>query len=161
MGIRQRGVVCRHNQCSSDHDPEGGDGVAEHVEIGAADIQVVLRPVVQPESDREVHDDRGAGDADHRRAAGGLRLTDPGNRLPPDHEPDRHQGEGVGKRHEDADAVVAEGHALVGRLVGNPEGVPTESQRRGIGQVVPRVGEQRETVREPSTHGFDGRQRSR
>ena len=62
---------------------------------------------------------------------------------------------------EDADAVVAEGHPLVRRLVGDPERVPAEPERGRVGQVVPRVREQREAVREPSADRLDEDERKR
>ena len=67
----------------------------------------------------------------------------------------------VCNRRENADAVVADGHALVGRLAGNREGVPTEREGRRVRQVVSRIREQCEAVGEPATHRFDDDKRER
>ena len=146
--IRQR-AVGRRDQHAGDDDAERGDGVAEHVQIGAADVEVVLRPLLQPETDHQVDDDRGRRHRHHHRAVGDLRVTDPVDRFPADEDRDQHQRERVGQRREDADAVIAEGHPFVGRLVGNPERVPAEAEGGGVRQVVSRVGEQRQAVGEP------------
>ena len=48
------------------------------------------------------------------------------DRFPPDEQRDYDQGHGgVGQRRKDADAMIAKGHALVGRLAGDPDGVPS------------------------------------
>ena len=108
----------RHrHQHAGDHDAERRDRVAEHVQIGAADVEVVLRAAVQPDADHEIQDDRGRGHADHHDAVGGLRLTDSGDRFPADDDRNHQERDGIAEGREDADAVVAEGHALVGWLV--------------------------------------------
>lgn len=48
--------------------------------------------------------------------------------------------------------IKLKGHPLVGGLVRDPDAVPTQAPGRRVGEVVAGVGEERETVREPSTH---------
>ena len=60
------------------------------------------------------------------------------------------------ERGENADAVEAEGHAARGRPARHPHGIPTEPQRRGIGEVVGRIRQQGQAASEIAGECLDG-----
>ena len=121
-----------------------------------------FEPVVEPEPDHDVHDDRGARDADHQ----GVHSRRPGWRIRsiashPISSAMTHQRHGVGERGEHADAVVAEGHPVVRAPARDGQRVPAEAERRGVSQVVAGIGQQRETRSEPPGQRLEGHERER
>ena len=94
---------------------------------------------MQPEADREIHGDAGEGDRDHYLSVRDLGLTDPGDRFPSDEDRNQHERDRVCEGCEDADAMVAKGHRLMGRLTSDPECVPAEPKGRRVGEVMARI----------------------
>jgi hypothetical protein len=108
----------------------------------------MLRLAVQPQADDPVQDGGDRGHADHGTALDGLGCPQALDRLPENGQGDDHQGDGVNEGGQDADPVVTVRPPGVGRASGLPDGKPGEDQREGVSEVVARVGQQRQTVRE-------------
>ena len=66
IGIGER-LSCRFDEHAGDDDAAGGRRVADLMQVGAADVDVVLRAGAQPDADDDVHDDRRRRDDDHQR----------------------------------------------------------------------------------------------
>ena len=96
-----------------------------------------------PERDR-VDDQAGGGDDQHGAADHRHRLHEALHRLPGDGDRDEEQRQPVDEGGQHLEAVEAVGALPVGGARRDPHGEPGERQRRGIGQHVAGVGEQRQ-----------------
>src|SRR5262249_3642129 len=135
---------------SGGNDARGRECVAQHVDVRAPDVQVVARRLVQPDADAAVDHDARRRNADHHPAVGRRGMAEARDRLPGDQQCNHEQRHGVYKRGDDADPVIPECHAMLGRLPRNPEAVPGQPERRGIGEVVPGVRHERQAPAEPA-----------
>ena len=143
------------NEQRGSDDAGGRDGVAEHVQHGAADVDVVPPRFAQPQRDRAVeHERHGRGD-EHGAAIDRLRRAQARNRLPEDVDRQRDERAGIDEGGEHAGAVIAVRLDGGGRPPLQPEGDEGEQQRERVGEVVDRVADQRERLRPHADGDFD------
>ena len=121
----------------------GGDaGIGGHVEIGAADVDVVLAPAREQQRRGEVDQDAHRRDDHHRHAGNGMRIGEPLRRFERDRAHRDEQQQRVGERRQDRGAAQAIGEALAGRTLGELGPAPGDQQAEHVGKIVPRIGEQ-------------------
>lgn len=113
-----------------------------------------MAPAVQPHADEQIHADGDGRHGDHQPSMHRLGMPHSTDRLPKDQQRDDHQRQRIDERGENTDAMIAVGHSLIRRLLGDPQRVPRKAQGRGIREVVPSVGEQGQAVREVSGYSF-------
>ena len=152
-GIEYRPSGEHDNAAAHDH-PERHPGIAQHMPKGAADIQIVLRTMLQQEGNGEVRREADQGDehdpsprdrdgsheafeADERDAPGG-----------------KEQDEGIEKRRDDPCPVVAEGAAVGGGAGCQDMRIQRQEQGALIDKVMPRVSNQADAVGEKAAGKF-------
>jgi hypothetical protein len=79
------------------------------------------------------------------------RILDPAHRLDRDPEDDRAQDEGIQEGNQDADALVAEGSARIGRPASLAQSKNGEREDDDVGQDVAGIAEECEAVGQPTT----------
>ena len=124
------------------------------MKISAADIEVILGPVVSLDADDPIHYDGGKGDPDHEGAVDRLGHAQPLRGLPENHERDDDEGDRIHQGGQYAHAMRAVSALRAGGLGRGPESVPGQDQGEPIGEVMTGVGEQSQTMREIARHGF-------
>ena len=139
---------------ATDNHRSGRKRVAQHVNEGAADIDVA-RGGPKQGGDHAVHQDAGRGDNHHQPGLHLHRLTQPMDGRNGDPDGDQHQRQRVEKGCQDACALVAEG-LLVGRRPSlKIDGDEGKQQGEKIGYVVAGLGDQGERM---GTHsGYEGK----
>ena len=142
-------------------DTECGDRIANHVEVHAPNVHVVLSAAMESNADPHVYDDRRQRDDNHQASTGRFGIAEALNGLESNDQGDDHERHGVGESGEDTDAVIPERHAMMRRLLRHPQRVPTQAQGAGVGQVVPGIGQQGQAVSEPPGQRFRHHERKR
>ena len=100
---------------------------------------------------------------DHDRPTGDGRLGahKPLERLPHDHDAEHDQRDAVDERSEHLGPAPAEGACSAGRESRRPRGRECQRDRKPVGDVVHRVGDQREAAEQIATHRLDQAERDR
>jgi len=149
-----------HDQGSHDH-PDRADGVGQHLEVGALDVDRLLGAVAQEGEGHQVGHQAEHRRHQHRTAVDLRSIAEAADRLHhhvPGHPEQQHR---VGQRGEDLQSVQAEGTARPsGSLarsvaVGQPDGGQGHAQAGHVGHHVPGVGEQGQRSRGQADHQFD------
>src|ERR1700722_5936806 len=94
--------------CAPDDDGGGGEGVAEHVEVDAADVDVAGE-LPEEGGYGAVHEDSGEGDEHHEAGLNGDGVAEAMDGGEGDPGGEDNEGEGVDEGGEDSGALVAEG----------------------------------------------------
>src|SRR5438105_11244518 len=152
--IHNRGVRGKDDSTGGDHS-ERGHGVADHMQVGASHIHVVLRTLEEPQADHRVQYHRDGSHRDHETATWQFRMANAAECLPDDHAGDHDEGHGINQGGEDTDTVVAVRHPMMRRPVCCRERVPTERESSGVREVVASICEQSQAVTPPAVHCFD------
>ena len=127
-------------------DRDRADRIAEHVDEGAADIEVVLARAAEREHDARVQNQAQSGDHDHDRLLDRLRIPQAQRALVEDPAGQADQGQGIHERRQHARAVIAVRFDVVRRLVLQVEADRRQQQRPRIREVMAGVGEESERV---------------
>ena len=139
-------LLVRHeNTEAAEDDGGGGEGVAEHVEEDAADVDVAGE-LPEESGDGAVHDDAGGGDHHHEARLDGDGLGEAVDGGDGDPAGEDHEGEGVDEGGEDAGALVAEGVAVRGGAGLEVDGDEAEGEGEEVRDVVAGLGDEREGV---------------
>ena len=118
--------------------------VAEHMDEGAAHVEILAVGALQQEERGDIHQQAEHGD-DHHDAARHLRGGhQPLDRLVDDPRGDGEQREPVGEGDQHLEAVEAVGAPPVRRTPRQPEAEPGQRERGEVGEHVAGVGEKRE-----------------
>ncbi len=158
--IGERRLGDQH-QYSGEDDPECGDRIANHVQIRAPNVDVVLGAAMESNADPHVDDDRRQRDDNHQESTGRFRIAEALDGLESNDQGDDHERYGVGESSEDTDAVIPERHPMMRGLVRHPQRIPAQAQGGGVGQVVSGIGQQRQAVSEPPGQRFRHHERQR
>ena len=92
----------------ADDDADRADGVGEHLEVGALDVQRLLGALAQQGEGDEVGDEAGDGDDEHRAGEDVGRVAEAADRLDEDVDGDAEQQHRVGQGGEDLQPVQPE-----------------------------------------------------
>jgi len=126
-------------------DGGGGEGVAGHVEEGAAEVDVA-GDAPEEGGDDAVHEDAGGGHVDHEAGMDGDGAGEAMDGFGGDPEGDEDEGAGVDEGGEDAGALVAEGLGAVGGAGLEVDGGEAEQEGEEVGDVVAGFGEEGQGV---------------
>ena len=131
--------------CAAGDYCRGGEGVAEHVEEDAADVDVAGE-LPEKGGDGAIHQDSGGGDIHHDACVDGDRRVEAvdGRESDPGGEDD--EGERVDEGGEDSGALVAEGFLVGGGAALEVDGDEGEGDGEHIRNVVARFGDEGEGV---------------
>ena len=135
--------------------------VAEHVQKRGADVQIVLASGAQPPHDGQVDEQSEARHPEH-----GALVDRAGRQKPPvtfeeDEKRQSEQRKGVHEGGQHARAVIAVSVPVVGRAGLEVVRHRRQQQRQRVGEVMARVGEQRETLRLHAGGELHGHERHR
>ncbi len=125
------------------------------MEIGAADVDVVLAAREEQQRGREIDDDADPRDDHHRRPLDHRRIADAAHGFPGDRADCDQQQQRVGKRRQDRGGAQAIGEALRRRSLGQCCACPSDQQAEDIRQIVARVREQRHRVVKDARRALD------
>ena len=140
----------------AEDDADRADGVGEHLEVGALDVQRLLGALAQERERDEVGHEAGDGDDEHRAGEHVDRIAEAADRLDEDVDGDAEQQHRVGQGGEDLQAVQAERavRALVA-AAGEVDGGEGHADADDVGEHVAGVRQQGERA------GDDARRRPR
>ena len=130
----------------TDDDGDRAEKVAQHVDEGTADIEIVLAGAIEAEHDPAVEGDTESGDPEHDEIVNRQRVQQAQGALVDHPNGEQDERKGVDERREDAGAVVAKGLLFVGGFVLQVDGEPRKQKGEGIGGVMAGVRDQREAV---------------
>ena len=127
------------------NDGGGGKRVAEHVDEGAADVDVVADPRQHPGEDA-VHDDADGGGGHHQTGLDDLRMHEAvdGSDRQPDCDAD--QGKRIDERGQHSSAAITKGFFIGGRAAMEIDRDKGQQQRQKVGSIVAGFGDQRQAV---------------
>ena len=141
----------QHDRACDRRAGEGGE-VGRDVQERAAHIQALgARPVQQRGGD-QVDGDPGERDRQHQAAAHLGRVDEAAHRCVDDHDADHEQRDPVHMGGENLQTSEAERPAPARRPAGQREGAEREGERRGVGEHVARVREQRQRAGDHAEH---------
>ena len=132
---------------TGDDDARRRTGVAEHVEEGAADVEIVRAAAHEAERGAEVDDDTDGRHDRHDAARDRRGMAESVHRLDDDRADGDEQDARVGDRREDGEAAHAVGAARRRAAPREHGAGPGEDEREHVAEVVAGVGDQRERVR--------------
>ncbi len=130
---------------SAEDDGGGGEGVAEHVQEDAADVDVAGE-LPEQGGDEAVHDDAGGGDRHHEVGLDGDGSSEAVDGFDGDPYGERHERERVNESGENTGTLVAEGALVGGGARLEVDGDEAEGQGEEVGDVVAGFGDERERV---------------
>ena len=131
--------------CAADDDCGGGERVAEHVEVDAADVDVAGEAPEQG-GYGAVHQDAGGGDVHHQPGLDGYGDGEAVDGFEGDPGGEDDEGDGVDESSEDTCALIAEGFLLGGGTRLEVDGYEGENDGEEVAEVVACLGYQREGV---------------
>jgi len=120
---------------AAEDDGGGGEGVAEHVQEDAADVDVAGE-LPEECGDEAVHDDAGGGDRHHEVRLDGDGSGEAVDGFDGDPDGEHHERERVDEAGEDAGTLVAEGALVGGGARLEVDGDEAEGQGEEVGDVV-------------------------
>jgi len=131
--------------CAADDDGGGGEGVAEHVEEDAADVDVAGE-APEESCDGAVHQDAGCCDVHHDEGLDGDWDGEAVDGLDGDPGGEDDEGGGVDEGREDSGALVAEGFLLGGGAGLEVDGNEREDDGEEVAEVVSSLGDEGQGV---------------
>lgn len=131
--------------CATDDDGGGGEGVAEHVEEDAADVDVAGE-APEESGDGAVHQDAGGCDVHHKLRPDGDGNCDTVDGFDGDPGREDDEGGGVDEGREDTCALVAEGLLLCGGTRLEVDGNEREDDGEEVAEVVAGLGDEGQGV---------------
>ena len=129
------------------------------MQVSRADVQVVLPVAMQHDDRDQVGQQPERSHDQHHRAADRLGVAEALVGLDKEEDADHDQRHGVEERRQDLGAFVAKRLAQVGALLGVSAGQEGDEDGRRVAQIVDRIGEQREAVRDESADDLHERDR--
>ena len=151
----------RENQASRHRSPDERGQVVEDVDEGAAHVDALPARSREQQRCDPVHEDPDERDDQHDPALDVVRRDQTANRAVHDPDPDDQERQPVDLGGENLDALVAERPAALRRARSHRGGENREAERRGVGEHVPGVGEQREGVGHDAEHDLAGHEAAR
>jgi hypothetical protein len=129
--------------------------IAQHMEVGAPDIEAAIPDAVQDSKTDQVDQQAAGGHHQEEVRPDRLRVLDPLNCL--DHHParDAEKRGSVDQGREDLPTLIAVGLAMAGRTQCDPGAQEGQPECAGVGQHVARVGQQRQGSADPAPHRLD------
>ena len=130
------------NDDTSGNCPNGGEDIAQEVNVGTAQVQIMFAATLDQTGGNQIHDNGHRADDDQHirfdfrrgeQAAIGIIKDGQGNDC---------QDGGIYQRHQDAGAMVAIGFAGIGWPCGCAQRPPGKRQGQDIGNVMDCVGQQ-------------------
>ena len=124
----------------------GANGIAHHVNESGAHIEITLLAAIQGEHDAAVNDERQECDPEHQLVIDGLRMDQTCDGFPENVKGNDDQGHCVNESGDNTGALITERFDLIGRAALEIETDGGEQKSNGVGKVMARVGEQRQTA---------------
>jgi hypothetical protein len=137
-----------------EHGTDAAERIGQHVQPCAAQIQVRMAAVGEQPQPEQVHRQAAARHEQHQLTLHLGRLADSLQRFEEDEQGDDEERGAVEKRRQYLGALIAERAAAACRPTRRPEREERKTERRGIGQHVAGIGEQRQGVRGPCPDDF-------
>ena len=134
---------------------------AQHVQVRGPQVQILRIASSQQHQRDDVDEQTTAGDCKHQRAHHWRRISQPHNRFIDDPRHREQQQYAVDECGEDLQPLVTIGSAAIRGPRRETQGHPGESQRCGVGEHVPGVGQQCQRTGEKATDDFNDREPAR